>query len=169
MKTTTNKADQEVLTPLQRLLELLFIVPLLILFGFFAAHQAIHTGFMTERFGTLEMVCLYGPILVAMLAPFVRALTGRRNPARPFDAAMALSLMAGSGWLLIAFPFDFAHLMDVFPEGVRFLLAWMTNDVGRVVLLLQVFLGPLSGGIAIWKYLSLRRQDSYATTGLHVS
>ena len=159
MNTTAKKTDNEVLTTAQRWLELSFDVAMLLLFGFFAYHQLTHTGFFTAQFGPLEMICLYGPIIVSLVAPIVRALAGRRNPARPFDVATNMSLAIGSLWLLIVFPLDFSHLADVLPAAVRFVISWITNDIGRIVLLLQVILGSVSSFLAIWKYLSIRRRE----------
>jgi hypothetical protein len=156
--TVARKTDNEILTPSQRRLELLFDAAMLVLLGFFAYHQLTRTGFFTAQFGALEMVCLYGPILVALAAPIDRVLTGWRNPARPFDVATYLCLAVGSLWLLIVFPFNFAHLTDVLPGAIRFVLAWITNDVGKLALLLQVILGPISALLTTWKYVSIRRR-----------
>ncbi len=159
MNTITTQKDREVLSPAQRWLEVSFDVPMLLLLGFFADHQLTRTGFLTARFGPLEMAALYGPILVALVAPVVRALTGRRNPARPFDVAMYLCLSAGSLWLLVVFPLDFAHLVDVLPGAARLILGWISDDVGKAVMLLQVILGPISSLFAITTYRSMRRHE----------
>jgi hypothetical protein len=163
MNTQTQKASNEVLSVSQRWLEASFDVPMLLLFGFFAYHQVTQTGFFTAQFGPVEMICLYGPILISLVAPVVRALTGRRNPARPFDVATYLSLALGSLWLLIVFPFDFSHLADVLPGAIRFVIAWISNDVGRIIMALQVFLGPVSSAMTIWRYISIRRRTSIIT------
>lgn len=165
----------EVLTSVERWGEAAIVVSLWLLLGFFGRHQALNTGFFTDRFGTLELVCLYGPILLAMLPPAARALNGRRNPARPLEVVAHLSLMLGSLWLVLAFPFDFAHLGDVFPAVIGSMLGWFTDDLGRVVLILQVIISPISAGVNIWRYISFRRRaaqtspdpGSQARTGIH--
>ncbi len=90
MKTVVEKNDKEVLTTSQRWVELISVFAMLLLFGFFAYHQVANTGFFTDKFGVLEMFCLYGPILVSLAAPIARALNGRRNPARPFEVATGI-------------------------------------------------------------------------------
>ena len=130
---------------------------MIVLFGFFAYHQRANTGFFTPKFEPFEMLCLYGPILVALAAPASRAWNGRRNPARPLDVAMNLSLTAGSLWLLIVFPFNFSHLADVLPGLVRFLISWITDDIGKIMMVLQVVLGPITALTTTAKYISLRR------------
>ncbi|HEX2908905.1 MAG TPA: hypothetical protein VHO69_18680 [Phototrophicaceae bacterium] len=152
------ETDNETLTTPQRWAEFLVVAAMLLLFGFFSYHQLANTGFFTEKFGALETVCLYGPILAALIAPVVRAVTGRRNPARPFEAARTAFLAAGSLWLLIVFPFNFAHLADTLPVSLRFALAWVTDDIGKIPLLIQVILGPVAGIPILWKYFSQRRQ-----------
>jgi hypothetical protein len=106
------------------------------------------------------MLALYGPILVSFAAPIVRALSGRHNPARPFEAATNLSLALGSLWLAIVFPFDFSHLPDVLPGAIRFILSWITNDIGRLVLILQVLIGLVTAPLTIFTYISIRRRAS---------
>jgi hypothetical protein len=39
---------------------------MMLLCGFFAAHQLAHTGFFTAQFGLVEMLCVYGPILLTL-------------------------------------------------------------------------------------------------------
>ena len=159
MNTPEQHIDQDRLTPLRRGGELLNVTAMLFLLGFLVYHQGAGTGFFTARFGTLEMVCLYGPILLALIASTARALTGRLNPARPFDAATSLCLAMGSLWLLIRFPFDYTHLADALPTAIRFVLARVTDDVGKVLLALQVIIGPISAIQTARKYLSIRQRE----------
>ncbi len=157
MNEVEQKRDRETLTPAERWLEAAIVVAMLLLFGFLAYHEWTKTGFFTDKFGSLERFCLYGPLIFGLSAPLIRALGGRRNPSRPFEAATSLFLAAGSLWLLIVFPFDFSHLADALPGVLRFVLAWVTNGIGRILLILQVVTGPLSAIATIWKYLSVRR------------
>lgn len=159
MKTVGEKTEKEVLTTGQRWGELISVVAMLLLFGFFAYHQVANTGFFTAKFGALEMFCLYGPILVSSAAPVVRAVSGRRNPARPLDVATYVFLAMAALWLLMVFPFNFSHLADALPGALHFVLAWITNEIGKVVLILQVIIGPISAILTTRKYLSLRRRE----------
>jgi hypothetical protein len=159
MKTAVKRTNDEVLATWQRWAELLIVVATLLLFGFFAYHQLTSTGFFTAKFGSLEMFFLYGPILLSLAAPVARAWIGRRNPARPVEAAANLFLGVGSVWLLIVFPFNFSHLADVLPGAIRFVLSWVTNDIGKIPLILQVIVGLISALSTTWKYLSVRRRE----------
>jgi hypothetical protein len=154
------KTNNEILTPAQRVGGLAVVGAMLLVLCFFALHQLMHTGFFTARFGTTERVALYGPILVAFAAPIVRAISGRRNPARPFEAATNLFLAVGSLWLVITFPLDFAHLADVLPDGIRFVISWISNDIGRWVLMLQVIIGILIAPLTMLAFFSQRRAST---------
>jgi hypothetical protein len=159
MKTAVEQTDKEVLTTGQRWGEFISIVAMLLLCGFFVYHQVAHTGFFTATFGALEMICLYGPILFSLAAPGVRAVSGRRNPARPFDVATYVFLAMAALWFLRVFPFNFSHLADALPGAVHFVLAWITNDIGKVCLILQVIIGPISAILTTRNYLSLRWRE----------
>lgn len=154
------KTENEILTPSQRWCGLATVVAMLVLLGFFAAHQLANTGFFTAQFGSLEMLALYGPILISFAAPIARAISGRHNPARPFEAAMNFALAIGSLWLAIVFPFNFAHLTDVLPGAIRFVLSWINNDIGRLVLILQVIIGLIVAPLTIITFFSIRRRAS---------
>lgn len=154
MRTTEEQTEKETLSAWQRWAELLIIPAMLLIFTFFAYHQGAKTGFFTDKFGTLEMVCLYGPLLLSLAAPIIRAVSGRRNPARPLEAATNIFLGIGSLWLLQVFPFNFSHLADALPAPLQFALAWITNELGGFVLLLQVVVGFLSAVLIMGQYMA---------------
>lgn len=156
MKDVERESDQEILTIGQRCGELMSIAAMLLLFGFFVSHQRAHTGFFTAKFGMVEMVCLYGPMLVSLAALGVRAVSGRRNPGRLLDVATNVFLTIAAVFLLMTFPFDFSHLADALPTPIHFLLAWITNDIGKVILILQIIVGPVSAFFTIRNYLAFR-------------
>jgi hypothetical protein len=159
MDANESKTTNEILGPWQRWLEVAIVVMLLLFLSFLLYHQRANTGFFTAKFGPLEMLCLYGPLLLSLAAPVVRILTGRRNPGRPFEAATSLIVMLGSLWLLIAFPFDFTHLADALPAPLRFILGWVTDDLGRIPLILQIIINPIAALSATWKYLVVRQEE----------
>ncbi len=161
-KEDTMKTDNDILPTWQRWATLATLACMLALLGFFSWHQATNTGFFTDRFGSLEMLALYGPIVVSSAAPVVRMITGRLNPARPFDALTSVCLALGSLWLAVGFPLNFVHLADVLPEALRFLLAWISNDIGRFVLILQVVVSAIGAPLGILTYVTVRRRLSTA-------
>lgn len=149
---STNQVS-DVLTAGQRIGAILGVIGMLLLLGFFVLHQTGQTGFFNEKFGTLEMLLLYVPIGLSILNFGVQVVTGRQHPARPFEAASGLLLGLAAIWFLIHFPFEFSRLGDVLPQGLRFLLGWVTNDLGKIPLVIQVIAGPLGAFQAIRAFL----------------
>ncbi len=162
MDKSKNKYDQDSISSPLRLAEIFFALCLLLLFAFLANHQITDTGFFTSEFGTLHMVCLYVPLILGINAPLVRAWTGKRNTARPFEIFTSLTLAFGSLILVTTFPFDYSHLADTLPQPLQFVLAWVTDDIGRIVLTLQVVIGPITAMTTGWKYMSAQQQEMEA-------
>jgi hypothetical protein len=169
MNTSAQKGNHEILTTLERFGEEVTICILLLLFAFLIYHQAANTGFFTAKFESLEMLCLYAPLILGITAPAVRAWTGRHNAGRPFEAATSALLAAGSLWLLIIFPFSFPHLADALPVAVRFILAWVTDDIGKIILLLQIIIGPITAIFTTWKFLIVWSQEQERYLTRHMS
>jgi hypothetical protein len=153
------KKEIEILTTLQRWAGLYTDVLMLLLLAFFAYHQWKNTGFFTSKFGLAEMIALYVPILISLAPPIQRFIQGKRNPARPLEAITDLSLAIGSLLLWIIYPFDFSHLADPFPPAMRFAFTWITNDIGKWILILQVVIGFISALSTIGSYISVRRKS----------
>lgn len=155
MNSTTRKMDGEVMSVLERSVELLALIPMVFLFVFFAYHQLTNTGFFTTSFGPLEMVCFYGPILTSVAAPLVRASSGNRTLARPFEISSNLFLAFSSLYLLTVFPFDFYHFGDLFPGPFHFVFSFFTNGIGMLFLILQVIGGAIGAVVGTAKLISV--------------
>jgi len=151
------KKNKEYLTRVERWLGLVLVVLMLLLALFFELHQFRGTGFFTADFGATEMVALYVPIYLGLIAPIVRAVTGRRNPARLWEALANVALAAGSYWLWTVFPFDFTHLGDVLPGVLRLPFAWFTDVFARIILLVQIVVGPITALVNVVRYFAVKR------------
>lgn len=162
MNSMTRQRDRESMSVLERSVELLALIPMALLFMFFAYHQLTNTGFFTASFGPLEMVCLYGPILTSIAAPLVKASSGNRTLARPFEIASNLFLALGSLWLLTAFPFDFYHFGDFFPGPFHFVFSFFTNGIGILFLILQVIGGAISAAVGTARLISVLARTAMA-------
>ncbi|MGE5333891.1 MAG: hypothetical protein ACM3N4_04260 [Nitrososphaerota archaeon] len=150
------KPDREVLNVPERVIEPMVTILIMgLLASFFAYHQIAATGFFTEQFGPFEMLCLYGPIVLSLAAPAVRALTGRRNPGRPLEVVTNVCMVLAALWFLRVFPFDFTHLADALPPALRFMLDWISNGIGRIILVLQVIVGSLVAVFTLLKFISV--------------
>ena len=160
MNETKKHTAKDTLDFAQRVGELVGMVAMLLLLAFFVFHQATDTGFFTSKFGTFEQFLLYGAILVSFPTPIIRAFTGHRNPARPFEAFDSLFLAMAAIWFLREFPFKFEHLADPLPDGFEFLLSWVNNDIGKIPLVLQAIIGPIIAAVLGLQYVVFRLKSA---------
>jgi len=125
---------------------------------YYVAHQMLSTGFFTSALGPIEIVFLYG-ILIYWITASVLLLIGQKNISRDLDSFGGLIFSTiGYAWFLIIFPFDFVHFADVLPDFFRILLQWISNDIGRVILVL-LFLFHLVSAIYSFILRVLVRQE----------
>jgi len=104
---------------------------------YLSAHQMWSTGFFTEAFGTTEMIMLYGSWISWIITSGLEGVLGQRLLSRLFDTFGGIIFIAvATVWLTVVFPFNFAYFADVLPEGLRFLLQWISNDIARVLMVL---------------------------------
>ena len=110
-----------------------------------ATHHVLSTGFYTATFGTMEIIMLYGPFIYWILTSFLLLIGSRikviaysfKNASRNLDSFGGLIFASISFvWLYVVFPFDFAYFADVLPDGFKFLVQWVTNDVERWLLII---------------------------------
>jgi hypothetical protein len=111
----------------------------------YIAHQTMSTGFFTEKFGALEMIMLYGP-LIFWITTSSLILLGQKNPSRDLDSFGGLFFATFAiSWNLVVFPFEFAYFADVLPDSLRFLLGWISNEVAWVILMLLIIVHLIFG------------------------
>jgi hypothetical protein len=65
--------------------------------------------------------------------------------------------------LFIVFPFNFAHLGDLLPSSLQFLLSWIPNYLGRIILLLVGLGGLFNSVYTPVIYFSVRREYTPGT------
>jgi hypothetical protein len=116
--------------------EMFAIVAFALIFSFFYYNQVHGSQFFTSAFGFPEQVLFYAPLVLGALAAFARAVYGRRNAIRPFEAFNAAIFALSAFYLLAVFPFNFAYFAGMFPHLVRFTLTWVSAPIGQVVLFL---------------------------------
>ena len=71
---------------------------------------------------------------------------------------------------MVVFPFNFAHLADVVPDFLAFLISWITNDIARLLLAIGMVGGIVSVGINTVLYIKVRAfllQQSDSTRVVH--
>lgn len=117
---------------------LLVLLGAVLITAFFAAHQAWSTGFFTSDFDLLGIVLFYSALGLGLTYPLgvpvaLNSHFGRKIEIA-YDISTALFWTITAAWLLFVFPLNFSQLNAVVPGPLKFLLAWITNDVGRVLL-----------------------------------
>ncbi len=124
---------------------------------FFVIHQTRPTGFFTAEFGTLATVLTWGMVAVGTIPFFVRMIKGSKNYTRPFEiGSMAVSFVALL-YLLIVFPFNFAHFAAPLPASLEFLLDWVPSVLGWWVLAIGVVGSALFAVYTLFLYLAVRK------------
>ena len=115
----------------------IFLIVVNGLFGFYLiAHQTGSTGFFTPKFSTFEMIMLYG-IFIYWIITSVLILIGQKHPSRDLDSYGGLFFATFAiGWLIVVFPFDFAHFANALPVFLRFIVQWISNEIALVLLIL---------------------------------
>lgn len=132
--------NRNILTMSDRIGEIAGIVLATLVAAFFVYHQIRNTGFMKADFGWFESLLLYGSFAFSIMSSGARAVMGRRDKARPFELASNVFLLVAALWFLTEFPFNFAHLADALPSTLRFILSWISNGIGWIIILLA-FIG----------------------------
>lgn len=161
--TAEARASEDRIRVSGRIGEVFGIAVSLIIFFFLYENQLRGVAFFTPSFGGLESILFYAPLFTGMALSLARALYGRRNGLRPFDAVNALFLAFAAFWLLSVFPFDFAHFADMFPASIQFIFAWLPNWVGRVLFALAGVGSLVNFAYTAVLYTSVRNRIWVAT------
>ncbi|KAF5054212.1 hypothetical protein DSECCO2_390550 [anaerobic digester metagenome] len=149
--TWRKEAEKDRLNEAERAMQLISWVFTAIAAWFLLSHWTEDTGFFTSEFGQLDALVLFGPLLFGLLPPLVRTLRGRKNISRPWDIVGSMLFVLSSAYFLCVFPFDMAFFAVPLPDGMRFLIDWVTEDIAKVVLVIGIVGGVL--GIA-WTTLT---------------
>jgi len=150
---STHKRDKETLTVPQRFGEIVSAFIILLIFAFYLYHQVENTGFFTSKFGNWEMFAFYGSLFLSLVPPLARAWLGRRNPVRPVEAFCNLFFALALLYLLLVFPFNFAHFADALPVAVRFMFGWLSNDIAKVAMVLGILGTGIAAAVNFVRYL----------------
>jgi hypothetical protein len=136
------------------------VVGNIVMILYFISHQMQSTGFFTPKFGALEMFLLYGSLVAWIITGSLDGILNQRLMSRLFDVFFGLIFLTISlVWLLVTFPFEFAYFADVLPEGLRFLVQWISNDIAQGIMLLGTILlvvAEIYSPIA-YKFVNIKR------------
>lgn len=131
------RRDKNLLTIPDRIGEIVGIFFTLLIAAFFIYNQTTNTGFMTSKFGLTATILFYGSFALSIVNSIAKATIGRRDTARPFELVSNVFTAIAALWFLSVFPFNFAHLADALPSFLRFILSWITNGIGWIIILLS--------------------------------
>lgn len=87
----------------------------------------------------------------------LKALVGRKNLARFFEAVGAGLGVVVVAWFLIVFPFDFVYVADILPEFLRFLLQWLSNDIAGAFMIVGIIVSIIVAAYNAVLYLFVRK------------
>lgn len=132
------EAKTDRLTISERGGEVIAAIVLMAVLLFFVAHQMWSTGFFTSEFGSAEAFMVYAPISIGLVLSLSRVILGRKNILRPFGSLLSIFIAISSVWLLVVFPFAFSELANVVPGFLQFLLSWVSDSVGQILLVIAI-------------------------------
>ena len=108
----------------------------ILVLGFYMAHYVWSTGFFTNAFTPLLAGIFFASILSTIATVSAKALTLRKDIIALVELIGAGLLALAAYWFYEAFPLDFNHVSDVVPAQLQFLLNWITNDIGGIIVAL---------------------------------
>ena len=158
------KAKKDTFPSSERIGSIVGFVIVFLVMLYFVAHQIGSTGFFSSKFSTLEMLLFYGAQLFGIVCTVLGPVRVRhRNLIRLGDMFYNITVAIAVIWLFVVFPFDFAHLADVLPSFLRFLLQWVSNDIARVLMMLGMIVAPIFAIYFGTLYVFVRRETSKQT------
>ena len=94
--------------------------------------------FYTSKFSRMDAAVMVSFWLVWIITAGLEGVLGLRWWSRLFDSFGAILVAALAGlWLFIRFPFDFSYFPQLLPVNMHWLLAWITNGVARVIIMIS--------------------------------
>ena len=119
---------------------LLFAISWSMILYFILLKQS-NSEFFTYKFGVIDSIMLFGFWIMWFITAGLEGVLGKRFISRLFDVfGGILFATISSLWLFIRFPFNFEFFTTELPASFQFIFNWVTNDVGRVLLLLSFIL-----------------------------
>ena len=112
--------------------------------GFYGAHLVWSTGFFTSAFTPGLAAFFFASIFWTIVNVAFKTITPRRDVRAVVEWIGAALFVGVAAWIYAAFPLDFTHLADVVPTQFQFLLSWITNDIGRILVALILVAGIIA-------------------------
>lgn len=135
-----------------------------LVFSFYMAHYAWSSGFFTSAFTPLLAVLFFASVLYQFVTAISKAITPRKDVVALVELIGAALFATVAAWIFVAFPLNFSHLTDIVPTPIQFLLSWINNDIGRIlvalalvgsVITLAVYSAKLAWRVSVQQYRKL--------------
>lgn len=152
------EADRNKVMMGERIGNIIGIFFILLFFLILVDVQVSGVGFFTNRFGPLEEVLFYGPLLYGIFPSLLRAFTANKNLGRLADLIGSTFFVVAAIELLYVFPFDFPSLVVYLFGPASGALSWVTNDLARVVIGIGALISAVSVGYNAAKCLAVRKE-----------
>lgn len=159
------EASREVLGVGDRIGEVLSIAATIGFIAFIAIHQTRPTGFFTDEASTFDIALIYLALIIGMVPPAARFLTGHRNFARPLEALGMVVFIAVALYLLLVFPFDISRFAQPLPRSLEFLLDWVPESLAKWVMGVGVAASAFFAPFTFQLYVSVKRRLSEDASG----
>ncbi len=137
-KQAEKENKKNILKKSDRIGQIIGIVGVFVVLIFFGYHLSKPTGFFTSTFGILGAILFFGVNVVGIFPQAVRLLTGRKNPARPFDILNSALFLVVLIYFVATFPFDFSHFAEPLPVSLEFLINWVSNSLASLLMVLGI-------------------------------
>ncbi len=122
----------------ERISSIIFFALFSVGFYYMVALKKQSSPFFTHKFNRMDTVALYSFWLVWIITAGLEGILGLRWWSRLFDSFGAILVAAlACLWLFLRFPFDFRFFPQLLPANWQWLLAWVSNLVGRILLVLS--------------------------------
>jgi hypothetical protein len=136
----------------------------ILVFGFYMAHYAWSTGFFTSGFTPLLATLFFASVLYVLVNITAKAITPRKDVLALVDLIGALLVVTVAAWIFVAFPLNFAHVADVVPTPFQFILSWITNDIGRIIVALALLASVIAVAVdsvkLVWRVFARQFRDA---------
>jgi hypothetical protein len=152
------EAAKDKVSPSESVGQIVGVAATIIVIVFVAIHQTRPTGFFTDEFGTAAATLLYAMLVFGMVPQLVRFLFGRKNTARPFDAASLALFFVGGLYFLVVFPFDFTHFAEPLPRALEPLLEWISATLAKWVLGIGVVASPFFSIYTFFLHIAVKKR-----------
>jgi len=122
----------------ERFSSIIFFLVFAIGFWYILALKKQDSHFFTSAFNDFDTAALYSFWLVWIITAGLEGIFGLRWWSRLFDSFGAILVAAlACLWLFIKFPFDFRFFPELLPANWQWVLSWISNTAGRIILFLS--------------------------------